>query len=518
MTPISANLFYIKYKYIIAIYFDNVKDSKTVNFFTGRKILMENKDKITLIPELNHKIDYLAVSICPANDVLIDTQKSKEEITKHVDDYVDSVLAFFGFDRSFFGDAEKSNEFGGYDRKLVCGSIKFSYRSCLDDESNKPACRMELTGKGVDEYDNFIVDNSHKPMDWIKLLNELTTSKDFRINITRIDVAMDAINMMSVPKPYIIERNYVRKTAVLTTAKHGVYIHSDNYHFDTENEIAGSTVYFGNPKSDQRLRIYDKLEEMKVRKTETKANIQKWIRFELQLRREKAMEFAKMCVERESIRKTFQSALAGHYRFYSKKNAERVRKLRKQHRAYDEIPVVKWYQEVLEGLEKSKIKCNKQDTSIYKTRKWLRWSTDCSRYKVNIYDRLIAEIEGRTGAVMKLVSEVPKITGATIAYNHFRFRKQDKKNSRFCNKFVHDICNSLISEHKISYDEFKFADIEKQIIDMVLDDSDTFYESYKKYNPDDLIEYGLATREDSMWWQTPQDESIEEDIAEDVSM
>jgi len=129
-----------------------------------------------------------------------------------------------------------------------------------------------------------------------KILGWKEGIKDRKIHIARLDVACDLkdsdnITMEKMSKS-IRQKRY--------TCKSGYY--------DLVTGSSGETIYLGSPKSDRRLRIYDKAKEQKLDDI-------KWIRFEFQLRNDNATSFLLNYYEQLHIGNTYYGVMSDYLDF-----------------------------------------------------------------------------------------------------------------------------------------------------------------------------------------------------------
>ena len=145
---------------------------------------------------------------------------------------------------------------------------------------------VEFSGQGCRAFDEF------SPMDW-SVLFALIIDNEF--HLTRLDVAYDdREKVLNLDKIYreVENQNYV----------------SNMISWDTHNSNKGKTVYIGSMKSDIMFRVYDKSRE---RGREDEGH---WIRFEMQLRNDRALEFIKKLREND-IGSLFNGVLENYLRF-----------------------------------------------------------------------------------------------------------------------------------------------------------------------------------------------------------
>ncbi len=148
---------------------------------------------------------------------------------------------------------------------------------------------LELSGQGCRVFETF----GHGDYDFV--FRTIMDSAD-NYHLTRLDVAFDDHDgLLDIKRVFkdTLNENFVSK---FSWYKH-------------EAGSQGTTVYFGSPKSDIRIRIYDKAAERgKVG--------EHWIRVELQLRDDRALEFARRVTSNElEITGAFLGVIKNYLRF-----------------------------------------------------------------------------------------------------------------------------------------------------------------------------------------------------------
>ena len=170
----------------------------------------------------------------------------------------------------------------------------------------------EMSGHGCRVFE------THGTGDYRSIFLTVLDNKD-KMNITRLDIAFDdhdgLLNIQDIFDD-TREKNFVSKF--------------DWYKHEAGSE--GTTVYFGSPRSDIRIRIYDKAAEQK--KTGN------WIRVELQLRDDRALAFAKAIDE---ISKTFLGIMSNYLRFVEPQDGDTNNR---------RWPTTAYWQNFLKGAEK----------------------------------------------------------------------------------------------------------------------------------------------------------------------
>lgn len=153
-----------------------------------------------------------------------------------------------------------------------------------------------------------------------------------RMKITRLDLAYDdrsgLLNIWRMRRD-VEDRNYISKSTK------AMIIWSD----DQETDIHGLTLEIGSKKSPVLIRIYDKAAERGYR------HERHWIRVELQLRQDRAMEAMKLLYQRESIGMVASGIVRNYCMFVTPtSDSNRAR-----------WPIAEYWQRVLEGFEKLRV-------------------------------------------------------------------------------------------------------------------------------------------------------------------
>lgn len=180
-----------------------------------------------------------------------------------------AIIGWLGLDNVTFN--ERNGHYG-YRSGLFFGGMWILY----DGRDDMGVC-VEFSGQGCRQYET----SGNRPLEF--LVSEVL--KFETANITRLDVAFDDVDkegggLLDIMKiERLVRRDrYISKFGTKSGSWSGK--HSDG----SEKEPLAYSVYFGSPKSDVRFRIYDKSKE--------RGGLDyHWVRFELQLRREAAVNF-----------------------------------------------------------------------------------------------------------------------------------------------------------------------------------------------------------------------------------
>lgn len=136
---------------------------------------------------------------------------------------------------------------------------------------------LEMSGQGCRVFETY-----SKTCDFNRLINlVLDNLEDF--HVSRIDVAFDDFSgLLNVRKIY---KNYMDMNCVCNFRTGSVNINP----FDHDDV----TFYFGSMTSDTFFRIYNKKYEVEKKTKKKLDDVEHWVRFEMQLRNDNAMEFIK---------------------------------------------------------------------------------------------------------------------------------------------------------------------------------------------------------------------------------
>lgn len=196
-------------------------------------------------------------------------------------------LNFESFDTGFYG-YKKSLR---YDNNII---ILYGGHSYWDEKEGKMITDFnvcfQMSGKGCRVFEEV---SNISFMDLFKYLYD--NKKDY--SVTRIDIAYDDFeNLLDINVLFqnVIVQNYCSRTR----------------YYKFEGGSDGLSLYFGSPKSDFRIRIYDKVAEQKI-----SDSVQHWVRLELQLRKERAQSVIDYINAGLLIDEIYFNALNNYLRF-----------------------------------------------------------------------------------------------------------------------------------------------------------------------------------------------------------
>lgn len=232
--------------------------------------------------------------------------------TVHANYTIDEVIEFMGFDLRQFRNMPNGSH--GYKHMKKRENI-----SVLYDGAENMGIHINIAGSSIatllEAYKETLSVNS--PFGKAYELWEETTLSRFLSEIlkighlTRIDLAIDDYGT-----------NYYSTDEIVTKCKNGQIVskwrtsQNNEENVIADNKKVGHTVYFGSTQSDIRMRIYDKqLEQNKgLSVGDGKYINEKWTRWELQLRGERADSIAKLLSNNSPLGEVTIGVLANYFR------------------------------------------------------------------------------------------------------------------------------------------------------------------------------------------------------------
>ena len=160
--------------------------------------------------------------------------------------------------------------FSGYRKSLRFGNISIYF-----DGRDDMGCHVEMSGQGCRQFESHFSENP-----WQELVQTVLSENG---KFTRMDLAIDnvdgALSLEKVSDALQTHDNHVR-------TQFGEWRRIQKGSFRKGEKITGDTIYLGSSKSHAMFRCYDKAQA-----TKTEGH---WIRFEIQLRDNRAHEAAKL--------------------------------------------------------------------------------------------------------------------------------------------------------------------------------------------------------------------------------
>lgn len=189
---------------------------------------------------------------------------------------------------------------------------------------------LDMSGQGCRNFE------SHSERSWMDLITDAFRCMgvpDAWMSVTRLDLAYDdhshLLNIWRIKRD-VEDRLYVSKSRKSTI------IWSD----DLDNDIRGCTIEIGSRSSPVLIRIYDKAAERGF------GSEKHWIRVELQLRKDRAMEAFKLLFQQETIGLVASGIIRNYCVFVTPAPGD-SNKWR--------WPIADYWQRVLDGMEKLRV-------------------------------------------------------------------------------------------------------------------------------------------------------------------
>lgn len=213
-----------------------------------------------------------------------------------------------------------------YDNGEYYDGILIAYN--LDDNYNVTDTFLDISGKGCRALETFNPD-----FDWFQFLNmydKQIRSRD--AHISRIDIACDiddgSLSIKQIQK-FSRQELYVCKSKVLPDVRY----------------MRTQEVYFGSPRSDRLLRIYDKALEQGIPYTN-------WLRIEMQLRNDCATSwYLNWCNYKSNIGKLYSGVLLDFLRFVEPPRGTDISSI-KSNRNQGRLPTAKWWSKLLGDVQR----------------------------------------------------------------------------------------------------------------------------------------------------------------------
>lgn len=203
-------------------------------------------------------------------------------------DSIDTLKSFLGLTDLPFREC-KGRYF--YKKRLMYDGINIYYDG-LDDDMG--IC-VEMSGKGCRNFEQLGTGDYYELLGYI-----VANSGD--LNITRLDIAFDDFDNLlnfDVICDAIKSKNYVSRFRQFKIINE----------YSQDDKSNSTTVYCGSDKSDTLFRIYDKKAEQQ------RSDLDHWVRFEMQLRGDRASCFANLFVSGNSLGSLFVKVINNYLRF-----------------------------------------------------------------------------------------------------------------------------------------------------------------------------------------------------------
>ena len=207
--------------------------------------------------------------------------------------------------------------------------------------------------------------------DWLTLFKWL---KEYGVKFRRIDIALDDMN--AKPKVDFKRIEYKLKRQEFRSSKRHYNVLRD---VNTAGELVGETVYWGSRKTGSVghsiLRTYQKYLQMVKKHQESQMPIQalksgSWIRWELEITKQKAIAMIDLILEKQSIAEAYYSVLRDTLEFI-KPTKNKKGEIYKNKAKWEVCP---WWSDFLNNAEKAKLQDPEKVFNIATALDWVRFS------------------------------------------------------------------------------------------------------------------------------------------------
>lgn len=165
----------------------------------------------------------------------------------------------------------------GYKQMLICGNIRVMY-----DGNDNMGIHVEFSGQGCREYE------SYNLLTWSELIKRVT---DRGGHFSRLDVAIDDY------KGYFTIQSLIRRSKrglCRSKFKKARYMETIEL---SDGSTGGATIYFGNPSSRIKIRMYEKNFEREQKGFDVEEDVHIWNRVEIEAKKERAQILALLIME-----------------------------------------------------------------------------------------------------------------------------------------------------------------------------------------------------------------------------
>lgn len=266
-------------------------------------------------------------------------------------DFTTVANEILGIPISEFSSEIKGSPYPTYDESISFANIK------LHSSKNHSSILVDLSGQACRQYEEYMsrVDGWH----WHRFISFILEQEGSKVS--RIDLALDIFDD-STPSVKVLQ-DYIKRGQLSTKSHKFIEINSGR---TLDGKLTGFTLYIGS--SPQILRIYDKKQERKDN-TDEVVNVEKWVRWELELTERKAMQVALYISRGKPLNVIIKGILSAHYCFKTqpKKPSDFHNKNR--------LPTMKWWKEFIDGVDSIPLKVKREKLTLKKKKNWIEHST-----------------------------------------------------------------------------------------------------------------------------------------------
>lgn len=247
---------------------------------------------------------------------------------------------------NFVGGTVKGSPYPSYNTMVSFANINLH---SSDTHSN---IIIDLSGQGCRQYEEYMdrVEGWH----WYRLISYIL---EIEGKISRIDLALDVFDDSS-PSVKVLQ-DYIKRGQLSTKSHKFVEINSGRI---ADGKLLGFTLYIG--AFPQTLRIYDKKQERRDNLGEI-VNVEKWIRWELELTDKKAMLVAFNISNGKPLNTIIKGILSAHYCFKTKpKNPSDLQNKNR-------LSNMRWWDKFIGGIGAIPLNVKREKMTLQKKKKWV---------------------------------------------------------------------------------------------------------------------------------------------------
>lgn len=250
----------------------------------------------------------------------------------------------------FAGSSLKGSQYPTYHNSIAFSNI------ILHSSETHDNILIDMSGQACRQYEEYMCRS--EGWHWYKFINLILEVEG---KFSRIDLALDIFDD-STPSVKVIQ-DYVKRGQLSTKSHKFVEINSGRI---LDGKLTGFTIYIG--ASPQILRIYDKKQE-RIDNTGELFNVEKWVRWELELTGNKAMLVALKISKGKPLNSIIKGILLAHYSF--KRKPKNSSDLHNKNR----LSNMRWWDSFIDGIEALPLKVQREKMTLKKKKSWIEKNT-----------------------------------------------------------------------------------------------------------------------------------------------
>ena len=273
---------------------------------------------------------------------------------------VDAVVAFMGFKIQEFSNT--GHGANGYRQCLKCHGEEITV---LFDGTEEMGVHVNVTGSAVssamEHFSSTMRINTPFGVGYnididSTFLREYLKAIRCHGQLTRLDIAVDDFGSNYYAVKDVVEVMEDRRAITLFRKWRNVSART------TSGEYEGHTLYLGNRQSEIFMRVYDKKAEqnVKLKSLNKPLIVQEWVRWELELKKDRANQFASLLIAGQEIGEVCIGVLTRYFRIIELDDCNRSR-----------CSTDALWESFCDGILKRKLTVNKEERTLEKARDWL---------------------------------------------------------------------------------------------------------------------------------------------------